>query len=152
MSEGRHCTGCGADISLKDPSAKFCGDPCKNRHKARRRRAGNPTPAKLAAAPDGAVPDIAVTQARKALVELALKQAELDAVLEKTVPADAVEARFARFSTGLRTRMLGAPSHARQYLPPRFSREDIADAMAAFERAQREKLAEAADAIDAGEV
>lgn len=153
--------GCGADLSLADHRRKFCSDACKAKnHRLGGGGGGAPAdPAKPEPTEDQDVPDVRATKARQAAVELELKQvqlaqakAELAVTMGELVGAAAVEARFSRFSTELRTKMLGSPSRSRGYLPPRFNREDVADAVAAFERAQRELLEEAAVLAESGDL
>lgn len=100
----------------------------------------------------GDLSGLIAVRVRKETAQAELAELKLAEVRGELVPVGAVAPRFYKFSTALRSIMLGTPSDARQHLPERFTEDDVADALAAFDRAVRDGLERGARAAEAGEL
>ncbi len=143
----RQCAcGCGRSLAGKKSAAKYFDHTCQQR--AYEARKGSPP--KRAEATDPA-PPAEDWGMRRAAAQAKMAELELEEKRGTLAPIDEWRAVFSRFSTGIRTRMLGVAAHAVQYLPSEWTREQKALVLEAVDRAVRELLEEAADAVAAGE-
>lgn len=117
--------GCGADISHKRPAAKYLDDT--HRQRAFVNRGEIRRPAEGSGSEEGdpdRPPDIALTKAKQAVVELAIKEVQLqDAQLDidqkrgQLVPIAEVEGEFTARAVAIRAKVLAVPARYKQRRP-----------------------------------
>jgi hypothetical protein len=149
VTEGRTCLapGCGKDISRLKASAKTCSPVCKKRWQ----RTGSPPREPSTVTALDSVPDIAVTKARQAVVDLECSEIkrererlELARVQGEVVPVRELEDEFGRFTASVRAQLLAVIGDIRQELSG-LTREEVAKVDAIVRR----RLDLTADAIEA---
>lgn len=126
--------GCGEDISHRHPHARYVDGT----HKQRRydQEGGIRKPLVVdqnAPADDSLPPDIAITKARIAVEELAIKQIERESDdldlrqrLGELVPLSEVEGEFIARAVAIRTKILACPARYKQRRP-HLAVEDVTD-------------------------
>jgi phage terminase Nu1 subunit (DNA packaging protein) len=126
--------GCGADISHKKAGAKYLDDSHRQKGFVQRGEIRRPLASQEGAPPpDGDLPpDIAVTKAKQAVVELAIKEVQLERenhelaqYLGSLVPLAEVEGEMANRAVTIRSRILAVPSRFKSRRP-HLTVEDVA--------------------------